>query len=108
MSSASAPRLIAVSISSPNRVGFAQALEQRRAQQILARQYRIVSGPAQFIVVALPYRRILLGQKFFVAHGLRLRVRDGDMAALALVAIEHAIVGFAAGDGDELVGEIDC
>src|SRR5580693_10684932 len=104
MSSANAPRLIAVPITSRNRVGFAQALEQRRAQQILARQRRIVRGPAQVVVIALPYRRILLSQKSFVAHGLRLRMRDGDVAALALVAVEHAVIGFAARDGDELVG----
>ena len=45
--------------------------------------------------------------KSFVAHGLRLRMRHGDMAALALVAVEHAVVGLVARDGDELVGEID-
>src|SRR5580700_2484844 len=87
-------------ISSRNRVGFPQALEQRRAQQILARQFWIFRGPAQVVVVALPDRRILLGQKSLVAHGLRLRMRNSDMAALALVAIEHAVVGFLARNGD--------
>src|SRR6202035_2732908 len=62
-SAKNARRRIAVPLSSRYRVGFAQALEQRRAQQIFPRQRRVVRGSAQVVVVTLPYRRILLGQK---------------------------------------------
>src|SRR5579862_842492 len=92
---------------SGNGLSFPQALEQRRAQQKLARQLPVIRRPPQLIVIALPHRRIPFGQESLVADGLRLRMRDGHVAALPLVAVEHRIVHFLTLDGDQFISEID-
>src|SRR6185436_18242461 len=69
-------------------LGLAQAFEQCGAQQELARQRGIVGLAPQLVVVALPHRRIALLQQPLVADGLRLRVRNGDMPPLPLIAIK--------------------
>src|SRR5919197_6119029 len=69
-----------------NALGFAQALDQRRAQEKRARKLGVFRGPAQFVVVVLAHRRIFFCQKPLVADGLRLGVLQCDVPALALVA----------------------
>ena len=59
-----------------------QALQQRRAQQELARQFGIFRRAPQFVVVALAHGRIALLQQPLVPDRLRLRMLDGDLTAL--------------------------
>src|SRR5262245_22630778 len=84
-------------------LGLALALDQRAAQQEGARQLGIFRRAAQLVVVFLAHRRILLRQQALVANSLRLRVLHGDVAALALVAVEHVVAGFAAQDLGQLL-----
>src|SRR5262249_46514248 len=86
---------------------LAQAFDQRRAQQEGARELRILGGAAQLVVIARPHGGILLGQQLLVADGLRLRVLQRDVAALARVAVELILGEVAAQDADELVGKIE-
>ncbi len=79
-----------------NRLRLAQTLDQRRAQQERTRLHRILGGAAQFVLITLAHRRVGLGEQALVADGLRLRVLDRDVAALALVAVEHILAGLAA------------
>ena len=90
-----------------NLLGLAQAFEQRRPQQELARQRRIFGLAPQLVVVAPAHRRIALLQQPLVADGLRLGVLDRDMPALPFVAVELRFVGFAVQDAGQLVGEIE-
>src|ERR1051326_9365938 len=83
-----------------DRFGLAQTFEQRGAQQKFAGEFRILGGAAKLIVVTLAHRRIALGQEPLVADGLRLRMRYRNMAALPLIAVEHAFIRFAACDRD--------
>src|SRR6516162_3130879 len=86
-----------------NPLGFAQALDQGAAQQEGARELWIFRGPAQLVVVALADRGVLLRQQSLVADGLRLRVLQRDVPALALVAVEHLLANFPAQDLGELL-----
>ena len=88
-------------------LGFAQAFDQRRAQQELARQRRVFGRAPQLVVVALAHGGVALLEQPLVADGLRLGVLHGDVAALALVAVELGFVDFAAQDAGQLVGEVE-
>src|SRR5262245_16856148 len=87
-----------------NPLGFAQALDQGAAQQERARELGVFRGPAQLIVVALAHCGVLFRQQTLVADGLRLRVLQGDVPALALVAVEHLLPDFPPQDLGELLG----
>src|SRR5262249_39325509 len=91
-------------LQSCNPLGFAQALDQGAAQQEGARELGVFRGPAQFLVVALAHRGVLFRQQTFVADGLRLRVLQRDVPALALVAVEHLPPNFPPQDLGELLG----
>src|SRR5262249_39628993 len=69
---------------SRNLLRFAQALDQRGAQQKSARELGIFRGPAQLLVIPLAHRGVLFRQQPLVADCLRLRVLERDVAALAL------------------------
>src|SRR5262245_66337888 len=90
-----------------NPLGFAQALDQGAAQQERARELGVFRGSAQFLVVALADRGGLLRQQPLVADGLRLRVLQGDVPALALVAVEHLLPDFPPQDLGELLGQVE-
>src|SRR6516162_6302957 len=77
-------------------LGFAQALDERGAQQKGAREFRVFCGAAQFVVVLLVHCRILLGEQALVANGLRLGVLERDVAALALIAVEDLLADLLA------------
>ncbi len=49
----------------------------------------------KLVVVLAAHRGVLLGQQPLVADGLRLGVLHRHVPALALVAVEHVVVGFA-------------
>src|SRR5690348_16994982 len=85
-----------------DRFGFAQAFEQRGAQQKLAGELRVLRGAPQLVVITLTHCRIALGQQPLVTDGLRLRVCQCDMTALALVAVEDVVIRLAARDRDQL------
>src|ERR1700722_488274 len=89
-----------------DRLRLAQTLDQRRAQQERPRSHRVVRGATQLVLILLTHLRIGLGEQALVADGLGLRVLDRDVAALALVAVEHVLVGLAAQNRGELVGEV--
>ena len=94
---------IGVTRSVPLRAGFRTAPS---AAGIRA-PARVVGGAPQLVVVALAHGGIVFLQQPLVADGLRLGVLDGDMPALPRVAVEHVLVGFAAQDADQLVGQIE-
>src|SRR5499433_3841391 len=94
-------------LQSCNSLGFAQALDQGAAQQERARKLGVFRGPAQLIVVALADRGVLLRQQPLVADGLRLRVLQGDVPALALVAVEHLLPDFPPQDLGELLRQVE-
>src|SRR5215467_15559334 len=77
-----------------NPLGFAQALDQGAAQQEGACELGVFRGAAQLVVVALAHRGVLLRQQPLVADGLRLRVLQSDVTALALIAVEHLLADF--------------
>src|SRR5215472_5139948 len=72
--------------------GFADAVDQRRAQQKGARKLRILRLPLELLVIAAPDGRVLLHQELLVADRLSLGVLHGDMAALALVEIKQRAI----------------
>src|SRR5262252_9612861 len=90
-----------------NPLGFAQALDQGAAQQEGARKLGIFRGPPQLVVIALAYRGVLLRQQPLVADGLRLRVLQRDVTALALIAVEHLLADFPPQDLGELLRQIE-
>src|SRR5262245_16684950 len=93
--------------SSCDLLGFAQALDQGAAQQKGARTRGILRRAAQLVVVLLAHGRVLLSQEALVADGLRLRVLQGDVTALALVAVEQVLLSFPAQDLDQLLRQVE-
>src|SRR5260370_9543886 len=80
---------------SGNLLGFAQAFDQRGAQQKGACQLGIFRGPAQLLVVARAHRKILLRQQALVTNGLRLRVANRGLAPLPLLTVEPLLARFS-------------
>src|SRR5262249_54316288 len=93
---------------SRNLLRFAQALDQRGAQQKSARELGIFRGPAQLLVIPLAHRGVLFRQQPLVADCLRLRVLERDVAARALVAVEPLCARFPAQNLGELVRQVEC
>src|SRR5262249_56885848 len=88
-------------------LGLAQALDQRRAQEEGGAELGVLRGAAQLVVVLAAHGRVLFRQQALVADGLRLGVLQGDVPALALVAVEHVRIGLAAEDADELLRQVE-
>src|ERR1043166_3574886 len=99
-------RRIAPSPILQNPLRLAQAVEQRGAQQELARQRRVFGLAAQLVVIAPAHRGIALFKEPLVADGLRLGVLDRHVAALPLVPVEFFLIGRTMQDAGELVGEV--
>src|ERR1700730_13268443 len=85
----------------------AQALDERSAQQEFLRERGVICRALHLLAIFSSRGRVALLHIFLVGDGRGLHVLNRHVAALARIAVERALVLYAAQHSQQVGGEID-